>query len=62
VTRTAFLSVAVAAATYFLATAVLGTGEDPMIPPPEGEPEDFRARARWRPATGIPLVRIGIPF
>ncbi|HEY0808713.1 MAG TPA: hypothetical protein VGD49_01080 [Longimicrobiales bacterium] len=62
VPRTALLGAAAAVATYFLATAVFGSGEDPMIPPPEGEPEDFRSRQRLRPATRIPLIRIGIPF
>src|SRR5688572_15074823 len=61
VPRTALLSAAAVVATYFLATAVLGSGDDPMIPPPEGEPEDFRARQRSRSTTRIPLIRIGIP-
>jgi hypothetical protein len=33
-----------------------------MIPPPDGEPEDFRARQRSMTSTRIPLIRIGIPF
>jgi hypothetical protein len=62
VMRTALASVAAAAATYFLATAVVGSGADPMIPPPEGEPEDFRQRQRSRPIARVPLIRVGIPF
>lgn len=63
VPRTALLGAGAAVVTYFLATAVFGSGDDVVGDRGPGDDlDDFRARQRMRSSSRIPLIRIGIPF